>query len=85
MIFQVVYEHSALKDLKRLDRPIALRIVAKISNVAEHGYGFELLTDFHYGWKIRIGDYRALCEIDFELQLIKIYVIAHRREVYRRH
>jgi len=83
MTFRVLYERRALKDLKRLDRPVALRIVAKISNVAEHGYGYEPLTDFQYGWKIRIGDYRALCEVDFESRQIKIYVIAHRREVYR--
>ena len=84
MTFEVLYERGALKDLKKLDRPIALRIVAKISNVAEHGYGFEPLTDFQYGWKIRVGDYRALCEVDFNSHLIKVYVIAHRREVYRR-
>jgi len=85
MTFRVLYERGALKDLKRLDRSIAFRVIAKISNVAEHGYGFEPLTDFQYGWKIRIGDYRALCEVDSALQLIKVYVIAHRREVYKRH
>jgi mRNA interferase RelE/StbE len=84
MNFEVVYERGALKDLKRLDRPVALRVIAKIRDVAEHGYGFEPLTEFQYGWKIRVGDYRALCEVDFGLRLIKVYVIAHRREVYKR-
>lgn len=85
MIFEVVYERGALKDLKRLERPIALRVVTKIRDVANRGYGFEPLTDFQYGWKIRVGDYRALCEVDFGLRLIKVYVVANRREVYKRH
>lgn len=83
MTFRVLFENGALRDLKKLDRQLAVRIVKKVQDVAERGYGFEPLTDFKYGWKIRIGDYRALCDIDFREEIIKVHVVAHRREVYR--
>lgn len=34
-------------------------------------------------WRIRIGDYRILYEIDDSRKIVKIYRIAHRKEVYR--
>jgi mRNA interferase RelE/StbE len=83
MTFRVLMEKGAVRDLERLDRPVAMRIVQKLQMVGARGYGFEPLTNFEYGWKIRIGDYRALCDIDFTKRLIAVHVIAHRREVYR--
>ena len=83
MTFGVLFEKDALRDLKKLDRQVAVRIVKKIQEVAKRGYGFEPLSDFEYGWKIRIGDYRALCDIDFSKEIIKVHVVAPRLEVYR--
>ena len=34
-------------------------------------------------WRIRMGDYRILYEIDDSHKIVTIYRIAHRREVYR--
>jgi len=34
-------------------------------------------------WRIRVGDYRILYEIDDSQRFVNIYRIAHRREVYR--
>ena len=34
-------------------------------------------------WRIRVGDYRILYEIDDSREQVKIFRIAHRKEVYR--
>jgi mRNA interferase RelE/StbE len=34
-------------------------------------------------WRIRIGTHRILYEIDNQKKVVKIYRIAHRKEVYR--
>ncbi len=34
-------------------------------------------------WRIRVGDYRILYEIDDSEKIVKVYRIAHRREIYR--
>lgn len=83
MKFTAQVEKGVLRDLKKLDKPVAVRIVKRIQEVADRGYGFEPLTNLRYGWKIRIGTYRALCDIDFETKIIRIYIIGHRRDIYR--
>lgn len=34
-------------------------------------------------WRIRVGDYRILYEIDDLQKIVKVYRIAHRKEAYR--
>ncbi|UCD85384.1 MAG: type II toxin-antitoxin system RelE/ParE family toxin [Deltaproteobacteria bacterium] len=34
-------------------------------------------------WRIRTGNYRVLYEIDEPRKVVKVYRIAHRKEVYR--
>jgi mRNA interferase RelE/StbE len=34
-------------------------------------------------WRIRVGDYRILYEINDSQKIIKVYRVAHRKEVYR--
>lgn len=34
-------------------------------------------------WRIRVGDYRILYEIDDSQKVVRIFRIAHRREAYR--
>ena len=36
------------------------------------------------GYRVRVGDYRALYLVDEEAQEVTVYRVAHRREVYRR-
>jgi len=35
-------------------------------------------------WRIRVGDYRAICDVDDTQQLVVILAVLHYREVYRR-
>lgn len=35
------------------------------------------------GWRIRIGNYRVIYEIDDDRQVVTILDVGHRREIYR--
>ena len=35
------------------------------------------------GWRIRVGDYRVIYEIDDEAQEVLVLDVGHRRDVYR--
>jgi mRNA interferase RelE/StbE len=37
----------------------------------------------HTGYRLRIGDYRVLYEVDKKARKVIIYAIGHRKEVYR--
>jgi mRNA interferase RelE/StbE len=35
------------------------------------------------GWRIRVGDYRVVYEIDDDLRMVTVLQAGHRRDVYR--
>jgi len=78
---------TASKDLARLDKPVARRIVGRVQWLAENfeKADLERLTGELEGlFKLRVGDYRIIYELVHGEQLIMIHAIGHRREIYRR-
>jgi mRNA interferase RelE/StbE len=45
--------------------------------------GCRKLTTTDNDWRIRVGDYRVIYEIDDAVQVLRVNRIRHRREVYR--
>jgi mRNA interferase RelE/StbE len=45
--------------------------------------GVVKLRNVENEWRIRVGDYRIIYEIDEDEQLVIVLRIAHRREAYR--
>ena len=81
MKYDLRFESRALKDLRRLDMRISKRIVDRIEIMAEDLRGdVKKLTDHSPQYRLRIGDYRVL--FDIEDGTIVIQRIRNRREVY---
>ena len=83
MSVEVRYKASALKELKRLDRKEALRLVERIdTDLARHPGKDKALTESFKGlFSYRVGDYRIVYTILGGS--ILVLRIAHRRDVYR--
>jgi len=78
---------SAARELARLDKPLARRIVRRLRWLAEnlHAIKPEALTGDLAGlFKLRVGDYRVIYELLHEDHAIAIHAIGHRREIYRK-
>jgi len=83
---EVEYTATALRQLRKLDRPIARRIVDYLDEVAQlddpRSRGKALVGDRAGVWRYRVGNYRVLCELlDAELVILALEV-GHRGEVY---
>ena len=86
-MYRVHLLDAASKDLARLDKPVARRIVERVHWLAENleDITLEALTGELDGlFKLRIGDYRVVYELIHDEQLIMIHAIGHRREIYRK-
>jgi mRNA interferase RelE/StbE len=76
---------KADKALKRLDKVVAARITKRLEMVAENADSFmhEALVGQWKGYfRLRVGDYRILYWIDYEIRLIKVEEIGNRRDIY---
>lgn len=82
----LIYSDLALKQLKKMDKPVSKRIVdymddvARLENPRERG---KILVGNLLGfWRYRVGDYRVLCKIRDQELIISVVDVGHRKEVY---
>lgn len=89
MAWQIEFDPDALKDLRKLDKPIQIRLlgflrtrVSSLTNPRDIG---EALSGQRLGsyWKYRVGDWRIICDIQDQKILVRVLRIGNRREVYR--
>ena len=84
-MYQVELLPQATNDLRRLDKPVAQRIVNKLRWLEENFESTKpeaLVGPLKGLSKLRVGDYRVIYEADRENRLITIHLIGRRREIH---
>jgi mRNA interferase RelE/StbE len=80
--YDVQFKPGAVKDIKGMPAHIQSRVLAKIETMSTDLKGdVKRLTGFTSEYRLRVGDYRVLFEI--EGRSIIVYRVRHRREAYR--
>ena len=84
-MYEVLIERTAERDLKSLPTNLFDRIVPRIKALAAipRPSGCHKLAGSKNDWRIRIGDYRVVYEVDDARQRVRIFRVRHRRDVYR--
>lgn len=83
--YVVEYDPTVVKEVRKLDKPVARRVVRAIDDLAVEPRppGCRALTGYPGLWRIRVGDYRIVYTIkDTELVVLALRV-AHRSTAYR--
>jgi mRNA interferase RelE/StbE len=83
--YAISFARSARKQLQVLDRALALRIVGRVESLAvmPRPVGCVKLEGGVGLWRIRVGDYRVIYEIDDDHRRIDVSAVRHRRDAYR--
>ena len=82
MRYDIQFKPRAGRDIERLPSRIQAQVLARIEEMSNDLKGdVKRLTNFTPEYRLRVGDYRVLFEV--EKETIVIYRIRHRREVYR--
>ena len=90
MPWTVEFDAAAAKELRKLDPPVARRIVAflreRLAPLADPRSIGEALRGDESGefWKYRLGDYRVVARIVDRRLIVIVVRIGHRRDVYRK-
>jgi mRNA interferase RelE/StbE len=90
MAWRIEFDPAARKELDKLDRLIARRILTflgdRLAPLEDPRSLGEALKGSQLGalWKYRVGDYRIIADIQDGTVCILIVRIGNRREVYRR-
>jgi mRNA interferase RelE/StbE len=83
--YRITFAQSARRELDRLDRPIARRVLQSIEKLTTNSRpsGCAKLVGSRSDWRIRIGDWRVIYTIDDEEKVVDIAAIRHRSDAYR--
>jgi mRNA interferase RelE/StbE len=81
----VQYDPKALKELSKLDKPSARRIVKAIDALSgdPRPSGARPLVGYPDLWRIRVGDYRVVYTVQDSQLVVLALRVAHRSTVYR--
>ncbi len=84
--YKVSFKPSADRELRKLPAEVQRRIVGKVAALASNPRpaGVVKLAGDDNLWRIRIGDYRVICEVHGDCLVVLVLRVANRKDVYRR-
>lgn len=83
--YKVDIQDEAILDLEKIDKIVAQRILNKIKWFSENYVSIipkPLKGKYKGFFKLRIGDWRVIYEVDNSEKTIIIHIIKHRSKVY---
>jgi len=83
--FKVIWHEDAVEDLKKLDKPVARRIINKVKNHLRGNpkkMGKPLKGQFRGLLRYRVGDYRVIFVLDYESKELMILAVNYRKNIY---
>lgn len=83
--YEVILRPAAQRDLRKISEPSYGRIIAALNSLKKQRRpaGVRKLAGQENEWRLRVGDYRILYEINDDVRIVRVFRIAHRREAYR--
>ena len=84
MTFGVDWHSNARKFLRKLSPEISERIVRKIKDIQQDPFRYLEHYEGRNIYKFRVGDYRALIEVNFVKRILIVRVLDKRGRVYKR-
>ncbi len=85
MPYRIEFAPKAERDFKALDKPIQSRLARRINSLAENPFpqGIRKLAGEDTLYRLRVGDYRIIYQVQGKRLVILIVGIGHRADVYR--
>ena len=83
--FSLEYSAESFSQLKALDKSISERVLKKIESTLENPRLFFRRLSGRPEYKLRVGDYRIIADIEDQKRTIFIRSIGHRKNVYEKH
>lgn len=81
-MYEVLFSDKARKQFEKLERPLQERIVKVLERVRfrPEAYITQLVGDTSF--KLRVGDYRLIMEINHRCMQILVIKLGHRKNIY---
>ena len=83
-MYEIRFDEKAIDFLNELPKDIGERIYNKIISAKENPFRLFIKLGGREDYRLRIGDYRVIADIDTKARLIEVTLVGHRRNVYKK-
>lgn len=85
MKYKVLWTRTSLKQVEKLDKKTATRIIDKVDDVSEDPFLFvKKIAGFDL-YRLRVGDYRVIMSIQKNKMIIFVLQVGHRGKIYKKY
>jgi len=84
MTYKIFFTDKAFKQLKKLGKNDQERIIKSLERIRirPDSYITKLIDD--PGYRLRVGEYRIILDIEKEKLIILVLLIGHRKNIYKK-
>lgn len=84
--YEIHWKGSAERELRRIDPQQISRIIQAVDALTNDPFprGCRKLRGAERAYRIRVGDYRVIYQVDVKAKVVTIYHVRHRGKAYRR-
>jgi len=85
-LFKINPKGSFENDLRKIDRKFIPRILEAIESLSENPFPVQSrkMKGSESSYRLRVGDYRVIYQVDPENKVVTVYHARHRKDVYKR-
>lgn len=84
-MYELQFDTKAIEFLNKTEQKVKERIFRKILTAKKEPFRYFTRLTNRSEYKLRVGHYRIIADIDTKTKVIKIRLIMHRKNVYKRH
>ncbi len=82
MTHAIRFSSKALKNIEKLPKELQTHVFDKFVEVSKDPFRYLERFSHPKYYKLRIGDYRALIDVDFENKILFVKIFDHRGRIY---
>ncbi|MBN1377435.1 type II toxin-antitoxin system RelE/ParE family toxin [Candidatus Woesearchaeota archaeon] len=82
-MYEIIFDEKAIEELNKLPHEKKKRIFEKIISTKKKPFHFFKKLKGRKDYRLRVGDYRVIADINKDKQMIEVTLIRHRKNVYR--
>jgi len=85
-LFKIDLKGSFEHDLRKIDRQFTPRIFEAIESLSKNPFSVQSrkMQGAESSYRLRVGDYRVIYQVDTEKKMVTVYHARHRKDVYKR-
>ena len=85
-MYEIIFKRQVEKDFRKIDRRYKKAIIEEIEGLGHNPRptNSRKLTDTEMTYRLRVGDYRVIYQIDDKNKIVTVFYVRNRKDAYKK-